>query len=105
MILKTVFRYLMDGLRNEEQRRQKSAILKHFGLTEKTDPKSVVKTMRRKLRVYDRQANLTLLDRVFSVQLVSTIVCEECGHSSRRYKQLLDFSRPVVEDKPRKPLK
>ena len=52
----------MDGLRNEEQRRQKSAILKHFGLTEKTDPKSVVKPMRRKLRVYGRQVNHTLLD-------------------------------------------
>ena len=95
----------MDGLRNEEQRRQKSAILKHFGLTEKTDPKSVVKTMRRKLRVYGRQANHTLLDRVFSGQLVSTIVCEECGHSSRRYEQFLDISLPVVEDKPHKPLK
>ena len=57
--------------------RQKSAILKHFGLTEKTDPKSVVKSMRRKLRVYGRQANHTLLDRVFSGQLVSTIVCDE----------------------------
>ena len=95
----------MDGLRNEEQRRQKSAILKHFGLTEKTDPKSVVKSMRRKLRVYGRQANHTLLDRVFSGQLVSTIVCEECGHSSRRYEQFLDISLPVVEDKPHKPLK
>jgi len=100
-----LLRYLMDGLRNEEQRRQKSAILKHFGLTEKTDPKSVVKTMRRKLRVYGRQANHTLLDRVFSGQLVSTIVCEECGHSSRRYEQFLDISLPVVEDKPHKPLK
>ena len=95
----------MDGLRNEEQRRQKSAILKHFGLTEKTDPKSVVKSMRRKLRVYGRQANHTLLDRVFSGQLVSTIVCEECRHSSRRYEQFLDISLPVVEDKPHKPLK
>merc|ERR1712210_410704 len=85
--------------------RQKSSILKHFGLTEKTDPKSVVKTMRRKLRVYGRQANHTLLDRVFSGQLVSTIVCEECGHSSRRYEQFLDISLPVVEDKPHKPLK
>jgi len=100
-----LLRYLMDGLRNEEQRRQKSAILKHFGLTEKTDPKSVVKSMRRKLRVYGRQANHTLLDRVFSGQLVSTIVCEECGHSSRRYEQFLDISLPVVEDKPHKPMK
>merc|ERR1712192_19181 len=101
-----LLRYLMDGLRNEEQRRQKSAILKHFGLTEKTDPKSVVKSMRRKLRVYGRQANHTLLDRVFSGQLVSTIVCEECRHSSRRYEQFLDISLPVVEEvKPHKPVK
>ena len=103
--LQHLIRYLMDGLRNEEQRRQKSAILKHFGLTEKTDPKSVVKSMRRKLKVYGRQANHTLLDRVFSGQLVSTIVCEECGHSSRRYEQFLDISLPVVEDKPHKPMK
>merc|ERR1711962_411223 len=62
-------------------------------------------SMRRKLRVYGRQANHTLLDRVFSGQLVSTIVCEECGHSSRRYEQFLDISLPVVEDKPHKPMK
>merc|ERR1719397_798330 len=61
--------------------------------------------MRRKLRVYGRQANHTLLDRVFSGQLVSTIVCEECRHSSRRYEQFLDISLPVVEDKPHKPVK
>merc|ERR1719430_1572079 len=100
-----LLRYLMDGLRSEEQKRQKSAILKNFGLTEKTDPKSVAKCLRRKLRVYGRQANHTLLDRIFSGQLVSTIVCEECHHSSRRYEQFLDISLPVVEDKPHKPLK
>ena len=98
-----LLRYLMDGLRSEEQKRQKSAILKNFGLTEKTDPKSVAKCLRRKLRVYGRQANHTLLDRIFSGQLVSTIVCEECHHSSRRYEQFLDISLPVVEDKPHKP--
>ena len=36
-----LLRYLMDGLRNEEAKRQKQAILKYFGLTEKTDPKVV----------------------------------------------------------------
>jgi hypothetical protein len=35
----------MDGLRSEEVRRQKTAILKHFGLTEKTDPKKVMNTL------------------------------------------------------------
>ena len=36
-------RYLMDGLRNEEAKRQKLAILKYFNLNEKTDPKTVNK--------------------------------------------------------------
>ena len=36
-----LLRHLMDGLRSEEVRRQRTAILKHFGLTEKTDPKKV----------------------------------------------------------------
>jgi len=100
-----LLRYLMDGLRNEEQKRQKSAILKYFGLNEKTDPKDVARSLRHKLKVYGRQANHTLLDKIFSGQLVSTIVCEECGHSSLRYEQFLDISLPVVEDKPHKPAK
>ena len=36
-----LLRHLMDSLRTEEVKRQKVAILKHFGLTEKTDPKTV----------------------------------------------------------------
>ena len=79
-----LLRYLMDGLRSEEQKRQKSAILKNFGLTEKTDPKEVARSLKRKLQVYGRHANHTLLDKIFSGQLVSTIVCEECKYSSRR---------------------
>ena len=36
-----LLRHLMDALRTEEVKRQKTAILKYFGLTEKTDPKTV----------------------------------------------------------------
>jgi len=100
-----LLRYLMDGLRNEESKRQKSAILKNFDLTEKTDPKNVPSHLRRKLQAYGRQGNHTLLDRIFSGQMVSTIVCEECHHSSQMYEQFLDLSLPVVEDKPTKPQK
>jgi len=100
-----LLRYLMDGLRNEESKRQKSAILKNFDLTEKTDPKSVPSHLRRKLQAYGRHGNHTLLDKIFSGQMVSTIVCEECHHSSQRYEQFLDISLPVVEEKPTKPQK
>ena len=100
-----LLRYLMDGLRNEESKRQKSAILKNFDLTEKTDPKSVPSHLRRKLQAYGRHGNHTLLDKIFSGQMVSTIVCEECHYSSQCYEQFLDISLPVVEEKPAKPQK
>jgi len=100
-----LLRYLMDGIRNEESKRQKSAILKNFDLTEKTDPKSVPSHLRRKLQAYGRHGNHTLLDKIFSGQMVSTIVCEECHHSSQCYEQFLDISLPVVEEKPTKPQK
>ena len=41
----------MDSLRTEEVKRQKTAILKQFGLSEKTDPKSVTAKVKRKLQV------------------------------------------------------
>ena len=41
----------MDSLRTEEVKRQKTAILKQFGLSEKTDPKTVSAIVKRKLQV------------------------------------------------------
>ena len=38
-------------------------------------------------------------------QLVSSIVCEECHHSSQNYEQFLDLSLPVLEERPAKPSK
>jgi len=44
-----LLRHLMDGLRCEEVRRQRLAILKHFGLNDKTDPKTVEEKVRQKV--------------------------------------------------------
>ena len=87
----------MDGLRCEEARRQKAAILKHFGLTEKTDKKSVPRHVHRRLRAYGRHGGHTLFDRLFAGQTVSTIVCEECAYSSQMYEQFLDRRLPGKE--------
>jgi len=100
-----LLRYLMDGLRTEESKRQKSAILKYFGLTEKSDPKNVPAHLRKKLHGYGRESGHTLLDKIFSGQLVSSIVCEECHHSTQNYEQFLDLSLPVLEERPAKPAK
>ena len=59
----------MEGLRNEESKRQKSAILKFFGLSEKTDPKTVPRNIKKKLKMYSRLGNHTLLDKLFAGKL------------------------------------
>ena len=100
-----LLRYLMDLLKTEETKRQKSAVLKYFGLSEKSDPKDVPKRLKRKLQAYGRETNHCLLDKIFSGQLVSMIVCEVCHHSSVNYEQFLDLSLPITDNKPIKPFK
>ena len=53
----------MDSLRTEEVKRQKTAILKQFGLSEKTDPKSVTAKVKRKLQVCS-----TFIKKTFNVE-------------------------------------
>ena len=98
-----LLRNLMDGLRTEEMKRQRSAILKSCGLSEKTDPKSVNAPTKKKLQALSRHANYTVVDKIFGGQLVSTIVCEQCHNSSQIYEPFLDISLPLIEEKPQRP--
>ena len=93
----------MDSLRSEEVRRQKSAILKNYGLTEKTDPKTVGQILKKKLQALGRHSNYTLMDKIFGGQLVSTIVCEACHNSSQIYEPFLDLSLSLIEEKEKRP--
>ena len=92
-----LLRHLMDALRTEEVKRQKTAILKYFGLTEKTDPKTVNDNLKRKLQALGRHSNHTHVDKIFGGQLVSTIVCETCHNSSQIYEPFLDLSLSLIE--------
>ena len=98
-----LLRHLLEGLRSEETKRQKSAILKHFGLSERTDPKTVPWATRRKLQALNRHGSHTTVERVFGGHLVSTVVCEECHNSSQIFEPFLDLSLPLVEEKPQRP--
>ena len=98
-----LLRHLMEGLRTEEVKRQKCAILRHFNLSEKTDPASVPGPTRRKLQAIGRHSNYTLVDKIFGGHLVSTIVCEQCHNSSQIYEPFLDISLPLIEEKPQRP--
>merc|ERR1739844_886118 len=98
-----LLRHLMDALRTEEVKRQKTAILKYFGLTEKTDPKTVNDNLKRKLQALGRHSNHTQIDKIFGGQLVSTIVCETCHNSSQIYEPFLDLSLSLIEEKEKRP--
>ena len=98
-----LLRHLIEGLRTEEVKRQRKAILKYFGLTEKTDPKTVVGETRRKLQALKQHSNYTIIDKIFGGHLVSTVVCEVCHNSSQNYEPFLDLSLPLIEERDHPP--
>merc|ERR1712110_755464 len=83
--------------------RQRKAILKFFGLSEKTDPKTVVGETRQKLQALKQYSNYTIVDRIFGGHLVSTIVCEVYHNSSQNYEPFLDLSLPLIEERDHPP--
>ncbi|KAL6259987.1 hypothetical protein P5V15_009895 [Pogonomyrmex californicus] len=99
-------RHLLEIVRNEDLRRYQSIILKEVGLSEKTKPDCVEKSLKSRVKFYGNQASTRLLgpEAVFRGVLVSTLECLDCHHSSRRTEPFLDLSLPVTADKPQPPL-
>jgi hypothetical protein len=81
--------------------RYQSAILHLLGLSEKSNPKEVEDKVRAKAKAYGRQAAEMMLhpEQVFRGFLVSTLVCQDCLHTSQRVESFLDLSLPVMADK------
>lgn len=98
-----LLRHLLDGLRTEEVKRQKTGILRAFHLSEKVDPKTVDEETKQKVKAYGRQVNHTIVDSIFSGQLISTVLCKECQMSSQVFEPFLDLSLPITEEKPLRP--
>ena len=90
-----LLRNLIELLRIEEAKRQKAAILKHFGLPEQSNPKSVTSQLKKQIHAFTKDANNSVIDKIFSGQIVSTIVCRECFHSSVNYEEVLDLSLSI----------
>ncbi|XP_011875139.1 PREDICTED: ubiquitin carboxyl-terminal hydrolase 16 isoform X3 [Vollenhovia emeryi] len=99
-------RHLLEIVRNEDLRRYQSIILKEVGLSEKTKPDCVEKSLKSRVKFYGNQASTRLLgpEAVFRGVLVSTLECLDCHHSSQRSEPFLDLSLPVTADKPQPPL-
>lgn len=100
-----VLRHLLESVRTEDLRRYQSVILRHLGYNRKTEPSSVEKENKLKVKFYGDQASERILrpEPVFRGFLASTLTCQECHHTSSRHECFLDISLPVTGDKPQPP--
>ncbi|XP_043449724.1 ubiquitin carboxyl-terminal hydrolase 16 isoform X5 [Prionailurus bengalensis] len=76
-----LLRYLLDGMRAEEQQRVSKGILKAFGnSTEKLDEE-----LKNKVKDYEKKKSIpSFVDRIFGGELTSTIMCDECRTSGKK---------------------
>lgn len=94
-----LLRHLLDGVRNEEIRRQKRGILKALNL-EKVDRNTADEETKQTVKAYGIYASHTIVEKIFGGQLLSTVVCEECKVSSQVFEPFMDLSLPLAEEKP-----
>ncbi|KAJ8673620.1 hypothetical protein QAD02_004882 [Eretmocerus hayati] len=94
-----LLKLLLEAVRTEDVKRYQSIILKEEGFDKK---KPLNDILRARVKFYGNQANALLLgpERVFRGELVSTLQCQECEHTSSRNEPLLDLSLPVPAEKP-----
>lgn len=94
-----LLRQLLDGIRQEEIKRQKKAILRYFEL-ENVSPENVDETTKKQIKAYSCYASHTIVEKVFGGLLISTVLCEECKASSQIFEPFMDLSLPLFEEKP-----
>lgn len=102
-----LLRHLLESVRNEDLRRYQTLILHALGYNTKIDPQKVQGDVKKKIRFYGQQASDRILrpEQVFRGFLVSTLMCQECHHTSSRHENFLDISLPVSQDKPQPPVR
>uniref|UniRef100_A0A1L8DTN2 Ubiquitin carboxyl-terminal hydrolase n=1 Tax=Nyssomyia neivai TaxID=330878 RepID=A0A1L8DTN2_9DIPT len=102
-----LLRHLLESVRSEDLRRYQTVILHSLGYSSKVDPQTVEGDMKQKIKFYGQQAAERILkpERVFRGFLVSTLMCQDCYHTSSRHEYFLDISLPVSLDKPQPPIR
>ncbi|XP_059617458.1 ubiquitin carboxyl-terminal hydrolase 16 [Phlebotomus argentipes] len=102
-----LLRHLLESVRSEDLRRYQSVILRSLGYSSKVDPQTVEGDMKQKIKFYGQQAADRILkpERVFRGFLVSTLMCQDCYHTSSRHEYFLDISLPVSMEKPQPPIR
>ncbi|XP_023016937.1 ubiquitin specific protease 16/45 isoform X2 [Leptinotarsa decemlineata] len=94
-----LLRHLLEAVREEDLKRYKSVILQKLGFNSKTDPATVEGDKKKIIKFYGQQASemMSPTEQVFRGVLVSTLQCQECGHTSHRDEYFLDLSLPISE--------
>ncbi|KAG5871052.1 hypothetical protein JTB14_037467 [Gonioctena quinquepunctata] len=94
-----LLRHLLEAVREEDLRRYRSIILQKLGFNTKTDPSTVEGDKKKIVKFYGQQASemKSPTEQVFRGVLVSTLQCQDCGHTSHRDEFFLDLSLPISE--------
>lgn len=89
---------LMDGIKYEEIKRRKQAILAKLGLLGKK-ASAVDEEMKEKVKTYGRIACQipTVVDIIFCGEIVSSVLCDECGRITQVHEEFLDIPLPIAE--------
>lgn len=89
---------LLDGIKSEEIKRRKQAILMKLGLLGKKAA-AVDDEMKEKVKTYGRIACRipTVVDIIFRGELVSSVLCDECGRITQVHEEFLDIPLPIAE--------
>ncbi|KAG8194198.1 hypothetical protein JTE90_024533 [Oedothorax gibbosus] len=93
-----LLRQFLDGIRQDEVKRQKKAILQHFNVV-KVDPEDIDDDVKKLIKAYGCYASHTIVEKVFGGLLISTVLCEECKMSSQVFEPFMDMSLPLFEEK------
>ncbi|GFU31062.1 ubiquitin carboxyl-terminal hydrolase 45 [Nephila pilipes] len=93
-----LLRQFLDGIRQDEVKRQKKAILRHFNIVN-TSPEDIEEDVKKLVKAYSCYASHTFVDKIFGGLLISTVLCEECKMSSQVFEPFMDMSLPLFEEK------
>ncbi|KAJ6637278.1 Ubiquitin carboxyl-terminal hydrolase 45 [Pseudolycoriella hygida] len=99
-----LLRHLLESVRTEDMTRYRKVILEVIGWWKK-DSNDAPDEVKHKCKFYGLQVQnrIPIPDQVFQGKLVSTLVCQDCMHTSPRQEHFLDISLPINVETPKPP--
>ncbi|KAG4068319.1 hypothetical protein HA402_007839 [Bradysia odoriphaga] len=101
-----LLRHLLESVRTDDLKRYQRVILEVIGWRRKeVNVNDCPDEIKQKCKFYGLQAQnrIPIPDQVFQGKLVSTLVCQDCYHTSPRQEHFLDISLPINVETPKPP--